>query len=565
MVEYDRCRDEAANELGIRVVTLDKEIAKRRPKQENEDESGAKVLFKETELWPQPVDGTELLDKLTAGYKRFLALPECSAEAMALWTVHAHAHDDSHISPILAFVSPEKRCGKTTALDLLNRTTPRPLPASNITSAVLFRSVEKWRPTMLIDEADTFLKGNEELRGVFNSGHNRSQAFVIRTSGDDYEPRVYSTWSPKVIAMIGSLPGTLEDRAIAIKMRRKRHDEGVDSLRGDQDYDLRDLARQCARWVKDNSECLRESDPGLPKALHDRACDNWRALLAIADLAGGEWPQTARKAAEGLTAIEDESSIGTLLLADIRDILIERGRPERISSTDLCEALLVLPDRPWPEITKGGKPLTPPGLSRRLRPFEIRPAQRRIGNTNAKGYASEDFAEAFERYLSPDPTDTSAQTETSKQVNEIDELVHAETETASVECFGLEFPKPPISNDCFYVSIGNQVVGEDEPGEWGESECFASTIQKPNEIGSPLGVMSGELATCDRGDSESDDWESEMANWDSERNGAGKDKPLANPYSCSQKNEKNKKDSRDESDDWIATAAEALKRQGHTL
>jgi hypothetical protein len=109
------------------------------------------------------------------------------------------------------------------------------------------------------------------------------------------------------------------------------------------------------------------------------------------------------------------------------------------------------------------------------------------------------------------------------------------------------------------------VVGEDRSDELGESGCFYPAIQKPNEIVPHFVVSSGELAPCDCGDSESDDWEGEMANWDSKRNGAGENEPLANPYSCSTKNEKNKKDSRDESDDWIATAAEALKRQGHTL
>jgi putative DNA primase/helicase len=457
-IEYDQRREEEAKALGIRVTTLDAEVAERRPESSEKASTGTTVIFAEVEPWPHPVDGEELLHNLTAGYQRFLALTEWSAEAMALWTVHAHAHDLSQISPFLAFTSPEKRCGKTTALGLLRLTCPQPLPASNITGPALFRSIEKWRPTMLVDEADTFLKDSDELRGIFNSGHNRSQAVVIRTAGDDHEPMAYSTWSPKVIAMIGSLPSTLEDRAIAIPMRRRRSDEKVEKFRADRNYGMGDLARQCARWVQDNSDDLREIDPGMPKALHDRASDNWRALIAIADVAGGDWPALARKAAESLTPTEDESSIGTLLLADIREILIDRGNPERISSTDLCEALLALPDRPWPEITRG-RPLNTNTLSRRLKPFEIRSKQRRIGDANVKGYAREDFTEAFERYILTDFEDTPDQTETSKQVSEINELEHDQTETEPAECFGLKSPNSLELKGCFDVSDGEPVSG----------------------------------------------------------------------------------------------------------
>jgi hypothetical protein len=205
----------------------------------------------------------------------------------------------------------------------------------------------------------------------------------------------------------------------------------------------------------------------MPKGLHDRACDNWRALIVIADVAGGDWPEIARKAAEALTPTEDESSIGTLLLADIQEILIERGGPERISSTDLCDALLALSDRPWPEIRRG-KPLNTNMLSRRLKPFRIRPAQLRIGKANVKGYSREDFIEAFERYLPTYSHDNPDQTETSKQVSGINALEHGQTETGSTECFGLESRNKPELQGCFDVSDGNVEPGENEPAEWGE-------------------------------------------------------------------------------------------------
>jgi putative DNA primase/helicase len=77
-----------------------------------------------------------------------------------------------------------------------------------VTAPVVFRAVEKWKPTLLIDEADTFLHDSDELRGVLNSGHNRRSAIIIRTVGEDHEPKQFSTWCPKVISKIGKLPPT---------------------------------------------------------------------------------------------------------------------------------------------------------------------------------------------------------------------------------------------------------------------------------------------------------------------------------------------------------------------
>src|SRR5699024_3473516 len=122
------------------------------------------------------VDGAALANELVALIRRYVVLSESEATAIALWIFHCHAHDCARISPLLAVVSPQPRCGKTTLLSLLAALVPKPLPAANITAAALFRGVERWRPTLLIDEADTFLQNSDELRGVLNSGHNRASA-----------------------------------------------------------------------------------------------------------------------------------------------------------------------------------------------------------------------------------------------------------------------------------------------------------------------------------------------------------------------------------------------------
>jgi hypothetical protein len=161
---------------------------------------GRALLFADPDPWPEPIEGPEILAAVAHVFARFLALPEGAADGLALWVLHAHAIAASSISPILAVVSPQKRCGKSTLLDLLGALVPRRLFASSITAAALFRAVEKYRPTLLVDEADTFLARNDELRGVLNAGHTSSTALVVRTVGDEHEPRSFSTFCPKAVA-----------------------------------------------------------------------------------------------------------------------------------------------------------------------------------------------------------------------------------------------------------------------------------------------------------------------------------------------------------------------------
>jgi putative DNA primase/helicase len=252
----------------------------------------------------------------------------------------------------------------------------------------------------LVDEADTFLGENEELRGVLNSGHTRETAFVTRVVGDDLEPRNFSTWGAKAIAAIGHLPGTILDRAIVLEMRRRTQNESIEKLR----YARRDLfthlASKCVRWVEDNAVRLAVARPGIPSSLNDRAGDNWEPLLAIAELAGGNWPKRARDAALALSGGEEEPSLGVELLADVR-LIFQTQDDDRLSGADLIAALVGLDDRPWATRNKG-KPLTQHQLSRRLGEFGIVSKSVRLNDGKTpKGYMLEQFEEAFTRYLPP--------------------------------------------------------------------------------------------------------------------------------------------------------------------
>jgi hypothetical protein len=407
-VDYDRVRLEEAKRLRVRVSTLDAEVEKQRAAAAAESRSGdsegkGKALdLYQPEPWHEPVTGADLLTELVAQIERFVILSDHAAVGVALWIVHAHAHDAAFHSPRLTLTSPTMRCGKSTMLRTVSRLVPRPLTTANITPAALFRLVEAAKPSLLIDEADSFARDNEELRGIVNSSHCRLDAFVVRAVavGDDYEARRFSTWAPIAIASIGEVAPTVADRSIMIPMERKAPGQRVERMRVDRDQGFVVLGRKIARWVQDNDHKLRDIDPDVPAGLNDRQADNWRPLLAIADLAGGDWPRRARDAAIGLSAVdEDAETIGVQLLGDIKEVF---ASIESIWTEDLLKRLHDMQERPWCEYGRQRKPVSARQLSALLKPFGIAAAQvwKPEARANKNGFKAQQFESAWTRYLS---------------------------------------------------------------------------------------------------------------------------------------------------------------------
>jgi Protein of unknown function (DUF3631) len=398
--EYEGQRKAAADRLGFRASILDKLVEAERARlglAGDDSKQGHAISFPEPEPWPEPVKGEELLNALANAIRRHVVMSDAARDEAALWVLHAHMPDCFLVSPRLAVTSPVKGCGKTTLLDVLGRLVPRPLPTANVTPAALFRVVEGYQPTLLVDEADTFLPDNDELRGVFNSGH-RKGGTVLRTVGDDHEPRAFRTFCPTVISRIGTLPDTLHDRSVTIDLKRRLRTETVEPFRPDRADHLDVLARKAGRWAQDNAEAIAEADPKMPDGIINREADNWRPLLAIADAAGGDWPGRAGNAAEAahIAAAADDASRLELLLGDIRDAFKTDKAEARqdmfgveqveITSTDLVKTLVALEGRPWAEMGRNRKPLTQNRLARMLKPLGIGPKNVGPKDARVRGY-----------------------------------------------------------------------------------------------------------------------------------------------------------------------------------
>jgi putative DNA primase/helicase len=457
ILQYEQTRKDESKRLGVRATALDKAVKAARGSSDDNTFS-----LPVPEPWSTAV-GEEIAQILLNVTRRHLVLPEHADVALALWVLHAHAFESAEVSPNLAITSPEKQCGKSTVLDVLQRLVPKALPTSNATSASIFRAIDQFQPTLLIDEADTFLHGNEELRGILNSSHCRTTANVIRTVGDNHEARLFTTWTPVAIAKIGKLPDTLADRSIPIEMRRKLPHETVERLRRDRTGHLEAAASKAARWAEDHLAALSHADPDLPKELSDRGQDNWRHLIAIADLIG--LGDEARKAAVALSGPREatDASVGEMLLGDIQQIF-EAQAADRLSSEAVCTALEHMEDRPWAE-WRQGKPLSKVQLANRLKGFGVRPATIRLDDDRtAKGYRLEQFQEAFDRYLGPQGVTPSQSPETG--ANEGIQSV-----TGILGVTPSEAPNPSSSRDCDGVtpwdgSEPTNQYGEPDPDAW---------------------------------------------------------------------------------------------------
>ena len=316
--------------------------------------------------------------------------------------MHTYAHDLADKSPILAVISPTKRCGKTTLLTLLQHLCAKAELASNLTPAVLYRLIDAEKPTLLIDEADTFLFGKDDLRGVLNSGFTRNAAVIIRVVNGHLTR--FKTWAPKAIACIDKLPDTLQDRAIEIFLQRKSAAETVESLSDADPCVFNTLASKALKWVETNAATLKAARPTIPNQIEDdRARDKWRTLLAIADIAGGHWPVTARTAAAALscTKSQDNSKIG-MLLADLQD-MFAKDNTQQLTTKEILRRLAKIDDRPWSRF-KHGRQLEDYELARLLARFQVKPRTLRFGKRTAKGYTAADLAPVFARYAAKGET-----------------------------------------------------------------------------------------------------------------------------------------------------------------
>jgi 5S rRNA maturation endonuclease (ribonuclease M5) len=408
VLEYERVRSAEAKKLRCRESVLDRLVNAERllANPANDSLQGTTVTLADVEPWPDPVNGAVVLDEISKRLAQYVVMPPGAADVIALWIAHTHCFRAFMHTPRLNVSSAEKDSGKTTLRDVCAELVARPLLTENLTTAVLFRLIHAQSPSVLADEYDAWLKENEELRGLLNAGHRRG-GIIPRCEGEGFEVRGFTVFAPVMLCGIGVLPGTLHDRSIVIRLARAKRGE-IPTRFDSRHVEVEDkLRRKLARWVSDNRARIEAIDPVLPENMFNRMADNWRPLSAIAQIAGGDWPGRCVSAYGKLhrNEFEDVESLRVALLTDIQKIFATLA-DERIFSKSLCEQLAEMKERPWPEVRKGGKPITERWLAYNLAAFGIKSKNIRIKDKEgeerqAKGYETDDFKDTFERYVMP--------------------------------------------------------------------------------------------------------------------------------------------------------------------
>jgi hypothetical protein len=351
-------------------------------------------------------DGAALLDEVVAFVRRFLVLPaDRYFDVIALWVLHAHSIAGADSSPRLLLKSAEKQSGKSRTLELLEMLTPNPLLVLNASVAALFRLIAQEQCTILFDEVDTLFAvkvapQHEDLKAMLNAGHHRGTWIPrVDVTGKKMVVKKFPVFAATALASIGDVPDTIADRAITIPMRRRAPDEPVEQFRRRwAERESSSLRDSLAEWAQLYVPELADADPKMPDGVVDRAADCWMPLLAIADLAGGDWPARAREAATAIVSgrVAEDQSLGVRLLADIRVVL---DGEDRMSSAALASALNSLEESGWGN-WNDRHGIGQRDLAARLKHYFIQPKTVRLPDgSTPRGYKREDFFDAWSRYL----------------------------------------------------------------------------------------------------------------------------------------------------------------------
>lgn len=372
-------------------------------------------------------EGARLLDLVESIFRKYTIQPSDHAYvALAVYTVYTHMADEFDFAPRMSLTSAEKRSGKSRTMEMIARMSANPLSASNASTSAVFRSLGEGVRTLLLDEADTIFgtktkaEQNEDLRGLLNSGFQRGMP-VLRVVGPTHEVQSFEVFSPVVVGGIGTMPDTVTDRAVNIRLRRRKRTETVAPFRIRRDGPaLEEVREALSQWAEGVREKAGWIDPANP--LEDRAADTWEPLLAVCEVAGEGWPERARAAAVAITreAAENDqdSSEGLELLHDIR-LVLKLHRSDFIPSGTLIELLMSKEESRWSE-----EGLSSRKLANLLREYGIVPKPDAQGKK--RGYRIPALRDVFERYLPSTPSEASEASETTP-----DQEQHPDTSNAS--------------------------------------------------------------------------------------------------------------------------------------
>jgi hypothetical protein len=401
--------------------------------------------------WDGPLDPAAIAEEIRTSVTAYAVVAPHVDTALALWVMASYRLNEFRKFPLLNITAPEMNCGKSVIIDLLACYCGRALEVENISPSAIYRTIELCQPTLLIDEADTFLKGNEDARGILNSAHKRGGG-VVRTVGDDHEPKKFSTYTPIAIAGIGAVHGTILSRCIVVQMERMGPDDHIHTMMATDEPQALAARSKLLAWAA-------EVIPGgvamvVPKTGNRRIMDCWNPLFVIAHLLGGEWPERCLRAFQALNQRDaEEDNPGTELLRDIRRVFELEGGTA-IHTSVLVESLIALDDSRWADWNRG-RGINAKGVAKLLKPYRVRSQQIKIQGLNRHGYPMASFERPFAKYCPVSPSLNA----TTLQPNHYAACGDSANATAPSPVADRNRPQPTEYGACSVVASGESTTG----------------------------------------------------------------------------------------------------------
>ena len=179
-------------------------------------------------------------------------------------------------------------------------------------------------------------------------------------------------------------------------MKRRAPDERVETFRHRfHPAEAKPIKEALVEWCEEHAPKIMGAEPKMPAGIQDRAADCWEPLLAVADVAGDDWPKRGREAATYLNGRSADETLtsGVELLQQIEDAF---GADDKLWTETLLERLCSRDELPWKDIY--GKPLNDRGLAKRLKAYGVKSKDVWLTDKTKKGYSAADFHDVWKRY-----------------------------------------------------------------------------------------------------------------------------------------------------------------------
>jgi putative DNA primase/helicase len=363
-------------------------------------------LIESLNAWPEPLDGDQIMHDIVSTLKRYVVFSDPDdAVLVGFWCLGTYFMQIWNLWPRLLIQAPEFQCGKSVLLGLVEALSFRGMIASQATSAGITRVISHYKPTLCLDEADTWVRQDKKLNGILNSGHSRRSAYVLiaqQGKTADEAVSVLHVWTAIALAGIGQQKDTLTSRSIVINLRRKMAGESVEDYSEGVFDDLRDTRRRILRWSEDNAHSVHACKVTLPDGGGDRQRDNFRPLFRLAATLGGEWPERLEKIFQQINQRSEDIGVSASvsLLRDLMGLFRVAGDPPSMGTRRLITLLCAIEEAGWGN-WKNNKPITTSHLAELLRPYGVKSVDCRTAGGVIKMLKLEDLREAYERYAAP--------------------------------------------------------------------------------------------------------------------------------------------------------------------